>query len=117
MEAGGAGQALALQGERQQGRDRERSAHPGHAGMPAECVEQPAKDGRADQPAAEIAGEIGAAGDAAVFSRSLTYESCRSGLRGKGADADQNHPGEYLAQVWDEAAARFRLLTENTEPE
>jgi DNA-binding transcriptional ArsR family regulator len=33
-------------------------------------------------------------------------------LRAEGVEAVQ----AYLAQVWDEAAARFRLVAENTEP-
>src|SRR6516162_5508741 len=70
-----------------------------NAGEPSEMVEQLAKHGAPDHAAKEIASEIGAAGNPAVCPCRLPDEASSAGLRKKGPDPDQHHPGEHIRKV------------------
>src|SRR6516225_2191422 len=70
-----------------------------NAGEPSEMVEQLAKHGAPDQAPKEIASEIGSAGNPAVCPCRLPDEASSAGLRKKGPDPDQHHPGEHIRKV------------------
>src|SRR6516162_2556476 len=70
-----------------------------NAGEPSEMIEQLTKHGAANQPAEEVASEIGAAGNPSVCPCRLPDKAGRAGLCEEGADTDQDHAGDDVCKV------------------
>ena len=84
------------------------TAMPGDRRFPAQAVEQLAQDGGADQAAEEVAGEIDAAGRAAVGGGGAADEAGGGRLGEEGADTDQRQPEQHGRQARASAAAAGR---------
>src|SRR5271165_3613231 len=87
-----------LHGEKRRRHECERDSE--DASRPAEAIEDLRQDGAADEPSAEVEGEIKAAGCAAIDRRGVAHKACCDSLGEEGPDADKRQACGDGRQTW-----------------